>query len=143
MVVGSAPYGDGVHRARCERPGEDDPRVRLLGGVYDQELLDELYLHAQRYVHGHAVGGTNPSLLRAMGAGTAVLAWDVAFNREVAADRARYFGDPGGQLAALIDATEHDPDRGIARRGGAARRRPDQVPVGRRGRRLRGAGDVS
>ena len=80
--------------------------------MWDQCQLDELYANSLTYLHGHSVGGTNPSLLRAMGAGTAVLAWNVPFNREVAGDSARYFGDPGS-LAALIDATEHDPDRAL------------------------------
>ena len=51
------------------RPADD--RVRLLGGVWDQDLLDQLYANALIYLHGHSVGGTNPSLLRAIGAGTA------------------------------------------------------------------------
>ena len=52
----------------------DDPRVRFLGPLWDQDLLNQLYGHATSYLHGHSVGGTNPSLLRAMGAGTAVTA---------------------------------------------------------------------
>ena len=59
-------------RRRSSTAAGEDPRIRFLGGVYDQDLLDALYLHAHTYVHGHSVGGTNPSLLRAMGAGTAV-----------------------------------------------------------------------
>jgi glycosyltransferase involved in cell wall biosynthesis len=82
VVVGSAPYADD-YTARIERVAASDPRIRLLGGVWDQEQLDQLYANALTYLHGHSVGGTNPSLLRAMGAGTAVLAFDVGFNREV------------------------------------------------------------
>jgi Glycosyltransferase len=69
IVVGSAPYSD-AHTSHIRSLGDD--RVRFLGGVWDQELLDQLYAHAAVYWHGHSVGGTNPSLLRAMGAGTAV-----------------------------------------------------------------------
>ena len=61
--------------------------------VDDQDLLDALYAHAYTYAHGHSVGGTNPSLLRAMGAGTAVIAYDVPFNREVLDERAWLFTD--------------------------------------------------
>jgi glycosyltransferase involved in cell wall biosynthesis len=92
VVVGSAPYAaaytDGIARV-----ADADPRIRMLGGVFDQRVLDQLYAHALSYVHGHSVGGTNPSLLRAMGAATAVLAWDVVFNREVAGTAGLYFGD--------------------------------------------------
>ena len=67
VVVGSAPYAD-EYTAAIEAAAEGDPRVRLLGGVWDQGQLDELYANALTYLHGHSVGGTNPSLLRAMGA---------------------------------------------------------------------------
>src|SRR5690606_29561686 len=82
VVVGSAPYAH-EHTRRIETLAAGDPRVRLLGGVWDQELLDQLYAGALTYLHGHSVGGTNPSLLRAIGGGTATIAYDVGFNREV------------------------------------------------------------
>lgn len=107
VVVGSAPYAAEYTR-RVQSCVGGDPRVRLVGGVYDQDLLDQLYAGALCYVHGHSVGGTNPSLLRAMGAGTAVLAWDVSFNREVAGDRGRYFRHDS-TLAAMIEAAELAP----------------------------------
>jgi glycosyltransferase involved in cell wall biosynthesis len=80
----------------------------MLGGVWDQELLDQLYANALTYLHGHSVGGTNPSLLRAMGAATAVTAYDVDFNREVAGPDARYFGDPD-DVRECVEAAEIDP----------------------------------
>lgn len=92
VVVGSAPYAS-EYTQRVRAAAGDDPRVRLLGGVFDQDLLDALYFHARTYVHGHSVGGTNPSLLRAMGAGTAVVAWDVNFNRETLDDLGWFFED--------------------------------------------------
>ena len=101
VVVGSAPYSqwyiDKVHAAAGA-----DPRVRFLGGVYDRELLDQLYANSRSYLHGHSVGGTNPSLLRAMGAGAPVLAFDCEFNREVTADRALFWSS-ADQLTRLFD----------------------------------------
>jgi glycosyltransferase involved in cell wall biosynthesis len=82
VVVGSAPYSTDYIR-RVEALAADDPRIRLVGAVWDQDLLNQLYAHAATYLHGHSVGGTNPSLLRAMGAGAPVIAYDVVFNREV------------------------------------------------------------
>jgi glycosyltransferase involved in cell wall biosynthesis len=109
VVVGSAPYSaaytDGIGEMAAA-----DPRIRLLGGVWDQRLLDQLYGHALSYLHGHSVGGTNPSLLRAMGAGTAVLGWDVVFNREVAGTAGLYFGS-AAQLAPQIEEVERYPFR--------------------------------
>jgi glycosyltransferase involved in cell wall biosynthesis len=101
LVVGNAPYSqwyvDNVRHA-----ARNDPRIRFLGGIYDQELLDQLYGHAVTYIHGHSVGGTNPSLLRAMGAGAPVLGFDVEFNREVTADRA-FFWANADALTAILD----------------------------------------
>ncbi|HZC69908.1 MAG TPA: glycosyltransferase [Jatrophihabitans sp.] len=87
VVVGSAPYADGYTRRIHELA---DDRVKFLGSVWDQELLDQLYANALTYLHGHSVGGTNPSLLRAMGAGASVIAYDVTFNWDVAGGAGRY-----------------------------------------------------
>lgn len=121
VVVGSAPYAD-EYTARVRELAGDDPRITFLGGVWDQDLLDSLYAGALTYVHGHSVGGTNPSLLRAMGAGASVLAYDVNFNREVLGeDAGRFFGDPA-DLARELEAAEADPGR-AADRGEEARKR--------------------
>lgn len=101
-VVGSAPYSASYTRAIADA-ASGDPRIRLLGAVYDQGLLDALYAHAYTYVHGHCVGGTNPSLLRALGAGTAVLAYDVGFNREVLDDEGWFFTSADDVAGLLVD----------------------------------------
>ena len=93
VVVGSAPYADD-YTAQIQAVAAADPRIRLLGGVWDQALLDELYANALTYLHGHSCGGTNPSLLRAMGAGTSVIAYDVVFNREVLGVAGIFFRTP-------------------------------------------------
>jgi glycosyltransferase involved in cell wall biosynthesis len=105
VVVGSAPYADDYTRRVHSLA---DPRVRFLGGVWDQELLDQLYANSASYLHGHSVGGTNPSLLRAIGAGACVVAFDVDFNREVVADAGRYFRAPS-DVAAHVESVEADP----------------------------------
>ena len=109
VVVGSAPYA-AAHTERIRSIAAHDDRIRLVGGVYDQDLLDQLYAHASTYLHGHSVGGTNPSLLRAMGAGTAVIAWDVVFNRDVAGLGASYFSSSAA-LAQLLSDAEAQPVR--------------------------------
>jgi glycosyltransferase involved in cell wall biosynthesis len=118
VVVGSAPYSAAYTSAVRSAAG-DDARIRFLGGVYDQDLLDALYAHAATYVHGHSVGGTNPSLLRAMGAGTAVIAFDVPFNREVLGDHGWFFQGPA-DLADRFAAAESEAD--LTDRIGAASR---------------------
>lgn len=100
-VVGSAPYSQWyVDKVRAAARG--DVRIKFTGAVYDQELLEQLYGNAITYIHGHSVGGTNPSLLRAMGAGAPVLAYDVEFNREVTANEG-YFWSGVDQLKVIFD----------------------------------------
>lgn len=124
VVVGSAPYA-AAYTERIKSLAAGDSRIRLMGGVWDQELLSQLYSHARTYLHGHSVGGTNPSLLRSMGSGTAVLAYDVVFNREVLGpDAGRYF-DGAARLTGLIE--ELDADEGRARAMGASARERAQA----------------
>lgn len=110
VVVGSAPYSQ-WYIDKVNEAAHGDPRIRFTGGIYNQDLLDQLYANARTYIHGHSVGGTNPSLLRAMGAGAPVLAFDVEFNREVTAGNA-YFWPDAEHLTELFDeiAGSHDPE---------------------------------
>ena len=101
IVVGSAPYAQ-WYIDKIEHAASGDPRIRMVGSIYDAELLDQLYGNARTYIHGHSVGGTNPSLLRAMGAGAPVLAFDVEFNREVTAGQAFFWADAQA-LTELFD----------------------------------------
>lgn len=107
VVVGSAPYS-AAYTDRINAIGASDPRIRMVGGVWDQQQLDQLYGNALLYLHGHSVGGTNPSLLRAMGAGTSVAAWDVNFNREVLGDGVDFFGT-SDDARRIIENAEADP----------------------------------
>jgi hypothetical protein len=84
-----------------------DDRVTFHGGVWDQELLDQLYANAFTYLHGHSVGGTNPSLLRALGASAATTAFDVNFNREVLGEAGRFFRD-AGDVRTQLENSESD-----------------------------------
>ena len=118
VVVGAAPYAD-EYTATVHAAAGDDARIRFLGAVWDQQTLNQLYRHASTYVHGHSVGGTNPSLLRAIGAGAAVNAFDVVFNREVLGDTGRFFTD-ATTLARSLEEAESHPVR-TRERGEAAR----------------------
>jgi len=77
------------------------------GAVYDRADVHALRFFSLAYVHGHQVGGTNPSLVEALGAGNAVVAHDNPFNRWVAGEAGRYFSDEDtceSQLEALIES---------------------------------------
>lgn len=91
--------------------------VLFPGAIYDPGVVAALRFHARLHVHGHRVGGTNPSLVEALGAGNPVLAHDNPFNRWVAGPAMAYFQDaatcgaafdrllaPGADLPAMAQA---------------------------------------
>ncbi len=89
VVVGG--LDDTNHYHQHIRETADPSNTVLMGPVYDKEALHVLRTHARLYIHGHSVGGTNPSLLEAMAAGNLILAHDNVFNREVLGDAGFYF----------------------------------------------------
>ena len=85
-------------------------QVVFLGAVYCRPIVSALRYFARLYVHGHTVGGTNPSLVEAMAAGCAVLSHDNDFNRWVAGPCAAYFHDEQ-ECASLFDQLLDDQPR--------------------------------
>ena len=85
---------------------ETHGRVKCIGPVYESKILNGLYKHCRSYLHGHEVGGTNPSLLRAMAAGAACIPIDVVFHREVLGGHNPYFTKEAGSLAEIIDTLD-------------------------------------
>ena len=83
-----------------------DKRICFTGPVYDQELLKKIREEAYAYLHGHSVGGTNPSLLEALGSTKLNLLFDVGFNREVGKNAALYWTGEHGSLAGLIEKAD-------------------------------------
>jgi glycosyltransferase involved in cell wall biosynthesis len=92
------------------REGELAGRLRWLGHVDDQTLLTQLWANAGVYVHGHSVGGTNPGLLQALGAGAPTLVLDTPFNREVIRAPDQTFEGDVARLARQIEAVMSDPE---------------------------------
>ncbi|RMC97672.1 glycosyltransferase family 1 protein [Clostridium autoethanogenum] len=85
---------------------DKDKRIKFVGTVYDQELIKKIRENAYAYIHGHEVGGTNPSLLEALASTQLNLLVDVNFNREVGRDGAIYFKKSSGDLSTLIKEIE-------------------------------------
>lgn len=83
-----------------------DKRIKFVGTVYDAELLKYIRENAFAYIHGHSVGGTNPSLLEAMGSTKLNLLYNVGFNREVAQDAALYWNKESNNLSKLINKVD-------------------------------------
>ena len=85
---------------------DQDPRVKFVGTVYDQDLLKYIRKEAFAYIHGHEVGGTNPGLLEALAQTDLNLVLGVSFNQTVAKDSAQYWTKETGNLAYLIDQVD-------------------------------------
>lgn len=86
---------------------EQDNRIKFVGTVYDQELLKKIRENAYGYIHGHEVGGTNPSLLEALASTKLNLLLDVGFNKEVGQDGAVYWNKEEGNLSNLINKLDN------------------------------------
>jgi glycosyltransferase involved in cell wall biosynthesis len=80
VIVGDVPYEDSY---ASEIKKMTDKRLIFTGYVKDQNILTELYQNCYVYVHGHEFGGTNPTMIKAMAYGCAILALDTVFNREM------------------------------------------------------------
>lgn len=98
---------------------DQDPRVKFVGTVYDQDLLKYIRKEAFAYIHGHEVGGTNPGLLEALAQTDLNLVLGVSFNQTVAKDTAQYWTKETGNLAHLIDQV--DPLKDVSEWGQLAK----------------------
>lgn len=102
---------------------KSDKRIKFVGTVYDQELLKKIRENAYANLHGHTVGGTNPSLLEALGSTDLNLLVDVGFNKEVAGNGALYWSRKSGDLAKLINQVDTMPSEEIMDLGQKAKKR--------------------
>jgi glycosyltransferase involved in cell wall biosynthesis len=112
------PDRSAFHRRVIDAAGPD---VIFPGAIYDRDTVQSLRLYTRLYVHGHFLGGTNPSLVESLGAGAPVLARDNRFNRWVAGSAAHFFSDEetcGSELDRLL---EDDAER--SRMSAASRQR--------------------
>lgn len=100
LVLGNYDPTDAYH-ARVLAAASDE--VVFAGAVYQPQITQALRFHALAYLHGHTVGGTNPSLVEALGAGNPVIAHDNKYNRGVAEDAGLYFVDAEGLAARLTE----------------------------------------
>ena len=108
VVLGN--YSGNGSQYRLQVLDSAGPNVRFLGAIYDRDVVRALRFHAKAYIHGHRVGGTNPSMVESLAAGNAIIAHDNRFNRWVAGEGARYFsGTP--DLAAILSSLHSDPSQ--------------------------------
>jgi Domain of unknown function (DUF1972) len=119
VVLGTLHENNAYHQELKRQATED---VLFPGAIYEEITLNALRYHALAYVHGHQVGGTNPSLVEALGANNVVVAHDNRFNRWVAGDEQLYFKS-GQELEHVFSklSQEHDPHLSLRRQEASER----------------------
>lgn len=102
LIVGKTDnkYGQVMASTYAGKPG-----IRFMGGIYDINIINNLRYFSHLYFHGHSVGGTNPSLLEAMGSNSLIAANDNLFNRGVLGPDAFYFADVEELVQVIRKAT--------------------------------------
>lgn len=90
---------------------ESAAHIRFLGGIYEQAVLNNLRYYSCQYFHGHSVGGTNPSLLEAMGSHALICAHNNIFNSAVLGEDGYYFAH-ASEVARLINTVDRSAEQG-------------------------------
>lgn len=121
LVVANSDLGT-RYVERCEVLSND--RIRFVGTVYDQTILVTLRTHCRAAIHGHSVGGTNPSLLEAMVCGKPILAHDNVFNREVLGACGTYW--EASELPGRWQTFDSEGAQLVARAGSDGRKRAQE-----------------
>lgn len=107
VLITNVEQNDFYEKLKKQTHFDTDPRIKFVGTVYDAELLKYIRENAYGYLHGHSVGGTNPSLLEALGSTKLNLLFDVGFNKEVARNSAIYWTKEYGNLRKVLETSVH------------------------------------
>lgn len=100
-----------------------DKRIKFVGVVYDEDLINAIRERSFAYIHGHEVGGTNPALLEALASIDLCVLLNVGFNKEVGQDAAVYFEKEKNSLRNIIEQVEEFEDVKILEYGKKAKNR--------------------
>jgi len=103
-IVGNFSHGGYGRELRARYAAE--PRVCLIESVYDPHVLACLRSRCTIYLHGHSVGGTNPSLVEMLPYARPIAAWRCSFNRSTLRGSGVYFAS-GEELTDLLCATSY------------------------------------
>ena len=110
-------YTDILSKTNCN----SDKRIVFIDGIYDGEKLAIIRKNAYAYIHGHSVGGTNPSLIEAMSLTDLNILYDVCFNHDIGLDTCLYFKESGSLCNLLnnkkmLDKAKKDLSRKVKKR---------------------------
>lgn len=112
VIIANMEYNSFYNYLKESTGFQNDNRVKLVGSLYEP-LVKKVRENAYSYIHGHEVGGTNPSLLEGLASTNINLCLEVVFNKEVAEDGALYFTKEKGNLSALIERIDNYEDKDI------------------------------
>ena len=97
-------YNEIIEKMSCSK----DSRIVFVDGIYDQTKLAVIRKNAYLYIHGHSVGGTNPSLLEAMSLTNLNILYDVCFNKDVGQKSCLYFDNNDTLIKILNNIDKYD-----------------------------------
>lgn len=100
-------YNEVLEKTNCQK----DQRIKFINGVYDEKKLSIIRKNAFAYIHGHSVGGTNPSLLEALSLTKLNILYDVNFNKDVGLDSCLYFKEIVTLTKILNNIKNYDRDK--------------------------------
>lgn len=100
-------YNEVLEKTNCQK----DQRIKFINGVYDEKKLSIIRKNAFAYIHGHSVGGTNPSLLEALSLTKLNILYDVNFNKDVGLDSCLYFKEIVALTKILNNIKNYDRDK--------------------------------
>ena len=105
LVLGKLkPEENTYHRDVLDAASDE---VKFPGAIYEKDVVHALRQFASFYVHGHQVGGTNPSLVEALAAGSPVIAHRNRFNLWTAGSQAKFFESEQELHAIFLELSAH------------------------------------
>jgi glycosyltransferase involved in cell wall biosynthesis len=108
VVIGNWDNSEFGKRIKREN---NNPKISLLDPIYDAEIIGKYRESCAMYLHGHSVGGTNPSLVEMLYYDCALICFDCVFNRATAENDSTYFASID-ELVDRINAKVKTPSWG-------------------------------
>ena len=108
VIISNLSSSDYYKEVTMKTNCQNDDRIQFINGVYDEKKLSTIRKNAFAYIHGHSVGGTNPSLLEALSLTNLNILYDVNFNKDVGKDSCVYFKNEGSLTKILDNIKDYD-----------------------------------
>ena len=103
-ISSSKYYEEVLNKTKCNK----DKRIMFVDGIYDEKKLSSIRKNAYAYIHGHSVGGTNPSLLEALNLTNLNILYDINFNKDIGGKSCLYFKEKNSLTKILNNIEKYD-----------------------------------